>query len=447
MKLNNTESEVDGHQRKQTDNLYELSVNISSAVETYLGRLDAVGAERPTLDDPFPELIHDEGAQLARLRILRLCERLMALVQGPVQWLMFQTMSFIDPACVGAILDMGIHEIIAPGPEPTSLDEIVEATGASKDILKRVMRVCTQRLVFDEIAPEQFVHNGVSMQFLAPPVQALISHACDDGLRIASRFSDALKKTNLKGSDRPQDTAFSLAFETNKGLFDYFYTEDIARGQRFGLGMAGSEIMKSLTEDMYPFDSLPHGATVVDVGGSRGHVSVRIAEKIPGLNFVVQDDAAILEAGQAEGIPSAVKERIEFMPHDFFKEQPVKGADAYLLRFILHDHPDSVCAKILSHIVDVMDPEKSRILIDDAIVPSFLGPESSRFFNLLDLYMLFSLNGKERTLEHWNQLIKMVSPRLVLEKIWKKPGSGPESGTVLELRLRAEEVNSAHDQQ
>lgn len=84
--------------------------------------------------------------------------------------------------------------------------------------------------------------------------------------------------------------------------------------------------MKTLTEDMFPFESLPQGAKVVDVGGGRGHVSVRIAEKVPGLNFVVQDDESMLEAGQAEGVPKAVKDRIEFMPHDFFNEQPVKGA-------------------------------------------------------------------------------------------------------------------------
>lgn len=108
--------------------------------------------------------------------------------------------------------------------------------------------------------------------------------------------------------------------------------------------MAGSEMVKTLTEDIYPFELLPDGSKVVDVGGSRGHVSVRIAEKVPGLSFVVQDDEGILEAGQAEGISEQVKERVDFMPHDFFAEQPVKGAEVYLLRFILHDHPDALVA-------------------------------------------------------------------------------------------------------
>lgn len=215
--------------------------------------------------------------------------------------------------------------------------------------------------------------------------------------------------------------------------------------------MAGNEMVKTLTEDIYPFELLPDGSKVVDVGGSRGHVSVRIAEKSPGLRFVVQDNEGILEAGKVEGIAEQVKERVEFMPHDFFTEQPVKGAEVYLLRFILHDHPDALvavvnplgrytnssraCVKILKHIVDAMDPAKSRILIDDAVVPGVLGQDSLRFFNLLDVYMAMSVNGKERTERQWKELIQTVDERLMLENIWRVEGSGPEAGTVLELRL------------
>jgi len=83
-----------------------------------------------------------------------------------------------------------------------------------------------------------------------------------------------------------------------------------------------------------------------------------------------------------------------------------------------------------------MDPEKSRILIDDAVVPSFLGQESLRFFNLLDIYMMMILNAKERTQPQWEELFKMANERLVLERVWREPDGGPQGGTVLELRLR-----------
>jgi sterigmatocystin 8-O-methyltransferase len=132
-----------------------------------------------------------------------------------------------------------------------------------------------------------------------------------------------------------------VANPADLGMFDYYYKTDTARGSRFAMGMAGTEAVKCLTEDIYPFHELPAGSKIVDVGGGRGQVSVRIAEKEPHLSFVVQDHATVIEAGQAEGISEAAGKAVKWQAHNFFEAQPVKGADVYLFRFILHDHPDT----------------------------------------------------------------------------------------------------------
>ncbi|KAF4635649.1 hypothetical protein G7Y89_g2449 [Cudoniella acicularis] len=424
------------HKLPKGGDLRQLVSFLGERVETYLSRVEAIGASPPNLTEPFPDPIKDDEALTAKLEILRACERTMALVLGPVEWMMFQCMAFVDPACISAMMELGIHEAIAPGSNPTSLSELVEKTGASKDVLMRIMRVCTQRLCFEEVSPGNFVHNGVSLLFLAPPICSLVGHCCDDGLRSAGQLTTSLRENKFQVSNDPAQCAFSKAFGTNKGLFDYYYSDDHERGQRFGLGMAGSEIIKALTEDIFPFETLPKNAKIIDVGGGRGQVSVRIAEKMQGMTFVIQDEELILEAGKDCGIPEEVIDRVDFMPHDFFKPQPVKGADVYLFRFIFHDHPDSNCIKILSQIIDAMDPDKSRILIDDAVVPEVLGDESLRIFNFLDIYMMMILNAKERTEPQWRELFALVSERLVLEKIWREPGGGPQGGSVLELRLR-----------
>ena len=74
---------------------------------------------------------------------------------------------------------------------------------------------------------------------------------------------------------------------------------------------------------------------VVDVGGSAGGVSILLAEALSDLHFVVQDLPKAIE-GAKDKVPPAVADRIEFMSHDFFTEQPVSG-DAYLLRAIFHN--------------------------------------------------------------------------------------------------------------
>ena len=116
--------------------LKALTTTITKDTNAYLTRLEDLNQELD-ISDPFPPIIQDATAQEAKLSILRSCEKLMALIQGPVQWLMFQNMAFIDPACIGTAIALGIHEIVSDRPdEATGIDEIVEATGASKEVIR-----------------------------------------------------------------------------------------------------------------------------------------------------------------------------------------------------------------------------------------------------------------------------------------------------------------------
>jgi hypothetical protein len=83
----------------------------------------------------------------------------------------------------------------------------------------------------------------------------------------------------------------------------------------------------------------------VDVGGSQGHVSAHLAEAFPKLRFIVQDLPQVIGTRKDE-LSSLIRDRIEFMPYDMFTEQPVKGADVYLFRYVLHNWPDEYCIKI-----------------------------------------------------------------------------------------------------
>ena len=75
--------------------------------------------------------------------------------------------------------------------------------------------------------------------------------------------------------------------------------------------------------ETYPWEAFVKGQ-VVDVGGGHGGVSSAIATRFPNIRFVVQDLPAVAQEGP-EHVPSEVKDRIEFMHHNFFHEQPVQG--------------------------------------------------------------------------------------------------------------------------
>ena len=56
------------------------------------------------------------------------------------------------------------------------------------------------------------------------------------------------------------------------------------------------------------------------------------------------------------------------MAHDFFEQQPVKGADVYLLRWILHGWSDKYATNIIRSLIPAMKHE-ARILVSDLCLP------------------------------------------------------------------------------
>ena len=132
---------------------------------------------------------------------------------------------------------------------------------------------------------------------------------------------------------------------------------------------SGSSRSPSFLVKDYPWSSLCKGsgtATVVDVGGSKGHVSVMLAQSIPGLRFVVQDLPEAIQ-GWENAMPNDLKQRLEFMTHDFFDAQPIE-ADAYLFCNIFHNWSDAHVVKILKATVPALKPG-AHIIVNDFVMP------------------------------------------------------------------------------
>ena len=116
--------------------------------------------------------------------------------------------------------------------------------------------------------------------------------------------------------------------------------------------------------DSFDWDAVKNGI-VVDVGGSHGVVSIELARRFPSLRFIVQDrDEVIAETSP----PEDVADRVTFMAYDFFTEQPVKDADVYFFRWILHNWADKYCVKILRALVPALK-SGARLLIQDLLLP------------------------------------------------------------------------------
>lgn len=150
----------------------------------------------------------------------------------------------------------------------------------------------------------------------------------------------------------------------------------------------------------------------------------------------MQDRGPVLEQAEQEvwpkENPKALEEkRVSFMEHDFFKLNPVRNADVYWLRYILHDWSDDYCIKILSAIRESMGPN-SRILVCDQVMNTTLGcPELTpaptplpanygyyaRYSHQRDLAMMAIINGIERTPDQFRSIVDAAG--LKLSKIWE----------------------------
>ncbi len=134
---------------------------------------------------------------------------------------------------------------------------------------------------------------------------------------------------------------FSLANETDQPFYTVL-AQNSDRARRFGNAMSffttgEGYTLRHLT-DGYSWDLIPSNATVVDLGGSHGDAAFALARKYSDFHLIVQELPEVVQNSKEKlGL------NVKFMAHDFFEAQPIKGADVYYFRWILHNWPDKHC--------------------------------------------------------------------------------------------------------
>lgn len=176
---------------------------------------------------------------------------------------------------------------------------------------------------------------------------------------------DAIMK--WPGSEDPKHTGFALANGVDTSFFDEL-RKDQERANRYGTAM---QVLQShpgldpvfLLDNLEWEDNCPQ--LVVDVGGSHGSVICQILRKYPTIHAVVEDLPEVVANAQ---VPPDLEQRLNFRAHDFFAEQPVRGADVYFLRSIFHDWPDQYGIRILRNLIPALKPG-ARVVLNEACLP------------------------------------------------------------------------------
>ena len=144
-------------------------------------------------------------------------------------------------------------------------------------------------------------------------------------------------------------------------------------------------------------------STVADVGGGRGTLLAAIAAAHPGLHGIVFDLPRALE-GAADVLHAAgVADRCGQQPGDFFAGVP-GGADAYLLKSVIHDWDDARAGVILANCRAAMSPAATLILIEP-VTSEQPGRQAPFSVSYSDLNMLVCTSGRERTEDEFGGLL------------------------------------------
>jgi O-methyltransferase domain len=140
--------------------------------------------------------------------------------------------------------------------------------------------------------------------------------------------------------------------------------------------------------------------TVADVGGGTGAVLAAVLSAHPSVRGILFDQPQVVAGADRVLRDAGVANRVSVFPGDFFAEIPV-GADAYLLVRILHDWPDEDAVRILRRVRAAMTPDARLLLIEAVVGP----PNEDPLVKFLDLMMLVSAGGRERTEDEWRELL------------------------------------------
>jgi hypothetical protein len=218
--------------------------------------------------------------------------------------------------------------------------------------------------IFSEPSPGVVAHTASSKALAEfPPLESFIGFLAEECLPASTRLVDAMQK--WPDSEEPNETGFALSYATDVPMMEAI-SVDSRRAQQMGNAMG---FLDSRPGDnvRHLIDNFPWGNTrlLVDVGGAKGTVGIEIAGYIPGLTVVVQDKPEVIKDTT---VPKDVRGRVQLMEHDFFKEQPVRGADIYLLRNVLHDWSNKYAARILLNLIPALK-KGARVLVNDRCLP------------------------------------------------------------------------------
>ena len=284
--------------------------------------------------------------------------------------------------------ELGIADQLADGPR--TADELAEATRTHPRSLYRLLRALASLGLFIESDGHRFA--------LAPTGECLQSGVQGSqratALMMVGQFYEAWG--GLLGSVRIGRPAFEAIH--GRPFFEHLAANP-EQCQVFDAAMTAFNDRK--TRAMLETYDLSGVRVLADIGGGTGSTLISILRQYPGMRGVLFDLPGVAGRAETEVLAAGLNDRCLVKGGSFLEEVP-GGADAYLLRHILHNWDDGWAVAILRNVRSAMGVEEgARLLVVERLIPPGNEP---MFGKLTDLTMLVVHGGLERTEEEFRDL-------------------------------------------
>lgn len=279
-----------------------------------------------------------------------------------------------------------LADLVASGPK--SIKELADATHTHGSSMGRLLRALTTLGIFVEDTAGRYRQTALSDTLRSEHPESIRPLAMMLGAHFVWKPSGALDETVRTGQPSFERVYGAPFFEYLAG-----HSDDAAV---FNTAMSSSPDYLAAIVGAYEFSKFER---IVDVGGGHGLLLAGILLANPRLCGVLYDLPAVV-ADTSALRKEPISQRCEIIGGDFFKGVPA-GADAYILKGIIHDWNDEAALRILKNCRRAIHSDGTLLLAETVLSPS-TDPASA----LMDMLMMVLTNGRERTESEFRSLLQ-----------------------------------------
>jgi len=286
---------------------------------------------------------------------------------------------------------LGIAELLRDGPQ--TLDELAKATAADKDALGRLLTALSTLGICTLAGEDRYALTEMGAGLDGDAEYSFKHWAIFEGEMLSKRWNGMLEsimtgKTFAEIENVANSFDLMARVPENVSIFNAAMT-DMTR-------LVTPDVLRA-----YDFGAISH---LMDVGGGSGELIGAVAKKYPNIRGTVFDLPRCAEVANHHFDRLGISDRAGFLAGDFFQSIP-SGADAIILKSVIHDWNDERSCIILRNCRQAL-PKDGTLLLVERLMPASPGAsDEDRAHVMSDLNMLRGPGGRERTEKQYHRLL------------------------------------------